>query len=131
MPNYVCLTPWLPGNRALWRRMKRQRAHIFHTSGIPQAPGTHPSFSPFFLPLSSVSPNSHHFQRAASLPADLKTGQRRSNAGKVRGKGGLRGSTCLCLLHPGFSRETDWRSISLPVRGKAFSQEGSDIINPL
>lgn len=81
--------------------------------------------------MSSVSPNSHHFQWAASLPADLKTGQRRSNTGKVRGKGGLRGSTCLCLLHPRFSRETDWRSISLPVRGKAFSQEGSDIINPL
>lgn len=58
-PNGVCLTPTLPGNRALWRRMKRWRAHIFHSLRIPEAlgDGTHPPFlSPPALPFPLLSP---------------------------------------------------------------------------
>lgn len=57
--------------------------------------------------------------------------QRRESEGARGGLKGGGGGACMCLLRAGVSRETDWRSISSPVPGKALSQEGSDTINPL
>lgn len=41
------------------------------------------------------------------------------------------GRACLCPFHARVSGETDWGSISSPVRGESLSQEGSDIVNPV
>lgn len=64
-PNYVCLTPALPGNCALWRKMRRQRVHIFHSMAITEALGTgrillflciFPPFQSVFPPTLLLSP---------------------------------------------------------------------------
>lgn len=114
-PNCVCVTPTLPGNCALRRRMKRETtsAH-FPPRGIRRGSGgLHISFFCYYSfvsfdpcrppPPASLSPL---FQRAASSPADLKTGQTKHHAGKTMGHGVCRWGACMCLLRSGVSGET-------------------------
>lgn len=100
-----------------------EKCRFSRARDIPKAPGTYTSST-------SPSPPArfHHSQWAPSLPARLK---REATWWKRRTRVGWAGRACLCLLHTGVSRETDWRSISLPVRGEILSQEGSDIVNSL
>lgn len=103
-PNCVFLTPPLPGNCALWRRMKRRRAHIFHSSGISEALGTGciPFFFFQFFPSQSLFPLLSPLSMSCIITANLKTGQMKNNTGKVKGHGvGL----CVCYTRVSAGRQ--------------------------
>lgn len=104
------------------RRWGDREVHIFQSQGHPWSPGDKP------FCLYTLSPDFQHCQWAPSLPAYLK---REATWWKWRTRVIWAGRACLCLFHARVSGETDWGSISSPVRGESLSQEGSDIVNPV
>lgn len=124
----MCLTPTLPGNLPLRRRMKRQGVHIFHTLGIPlRARQENPSS---ILPL-PFPPRLSPLSVSCIITSRFKDEGRRGG----KSEGGLRGwegwGHMFVSITARPQRGDRVEEYFLASRRKrAVSQEGSDIVNP-